>query len=131
MGITVELKPSYEVPLVGVCGANAQTAIVSGVIVNAFRINGAVVIFGDDHIDNVLHYLLVGDTNNISTTNISEGNNIIPPPSPSRFFIGHSMIRKIHVIREYPKGDKYIKCHVVNNNAYAININSSIIIEEV
>lgn len=131
MSIKVVLKPTYEIPLIGAIGAGAQGAIVSGKIDKPFRINGIVIVFDTDHIDNVLHYFLTGDTNQVSTTSISSGDNVIPPISPSAYFIGHNMIRHIKIIRDYPNGNLYLKCHVVNNNAYAIVVNVSVIVEEI
>jgi len=131
MSMKVELKPTYEIPLVGVIGAGAQGAIVSGKIDKPFRINGIIIIFGSDHVDNVFHYFLVGDTNQVSTASISTGDNIVPPDSPTPYFIGHNMIRHIKIIKEFPNGNRYLKCHVVNNNGYAIVVNASIIVEEI
>lgn len=131
MSIKVKLKPTYEIPLVGVIGAGAQGAFVSGKIDKPFRINGIVIIFDTDHVDNVFHYLLVGDTNQVSTTSISTGDNLVPAQSPTPFFIGHNMIRCIKIIKEFPEGKRYLKCHVINTNAYAIVVNASIIIEEI
>jgi len=129
--IKIELKPTYEIPLSGVIGAGAQGAFVSGKIAKPFRINGIVIVFGSDHIDAVLHYFLAGDTNQVSTTSISTGDNLIPSGSPTPYFIGHNMIRHIKIIKEFPEGNRYLKCHVVNNNAYAITANASLIVEEI
>lgn len=131
MSINITLKPSYEIPLVGVVGANAQTAFISGRITVPFRVNGIVIVFGDDHVDNVLHYFLTDDTQNISTTSISTGDHLIPISYPNRYFIGHSMIRRVHIIREFPEGGLILKCHVVNNNAYQITVNAAIVVEEI
>lgn len=127
----MHLKPSYEVPLIGLIGANAQGGIASDIIDVPFRINGLVIVFGDDHVDNVLHYFLVDDTNSVDTTAMSTGRNIISPRSPYPYFIGHSMIRGIKVIREFPEGNYYLKVHVVNNNAYQIQVNVYVIVEEI
>lgn len=131
MSINIVLKPTYEIPLIGVVGANAQQGFTSGRITFPFRINGIVVIFGDDHIDNVLHYFLTDETNNVSAANISTGDNVIPPASPTPYFIGHSMIRKIRFIKDFPEGDLFLKVHVVNGNAWAINVNIAFIIEAI
>lgn len=130
MPIRIILKPTYEVPISGVVGANAQLGFVGGRITVPFRINGVKIVFGDDHIDNVLHYLLVDDTNNVSATSISNGTNLIPPASPTPYFIGHSMFKHVTIIKDFPEGGLYLKCHVVNNNAYQIQVNISFIIEE-
>lgn len=130
MSIKVQLKPTYEIPLVGAIGAGLQTAFVSGKMDKPFRVNGIIIVFDTDHVNNVLHYFLVGDTNQVSATSISTGDNLVPSDSPTPFFIGHNMIRYVKIIKEFPKGNRYLKCHVVNNNAYAIVVNASIIIEE-
>jgi len=131
MSIKAKLKPTYEIPLSGVIGAGAQGAFVSGKIDKPFRINGIVIVFSSDHIDTVLHYFLVGDTNQVSTASISTGVNLTPTDSPTPYFIGHNMIRCVKIIKEFPEGNKYLKCHVVNNNAYAVTVNASIIVEEI
>lgn len=131
MSINITLKPTYEIPLIGVVGAAAQLGFRSDKIDISFRINGLKIIFGDDHIDNVLHYFLIGTTDALSAVALSEGTNIFGERAFTPWFIGHSMIRYIKFVKEYPQADRWLKVHVVNNNVYAIQVNASVIVEEI
>lgn len=129
--IQVTLKPTYEVPMSGTIAANAQGGVASAKITKPFRINGVIITFGDDHINNVRHFLLTAENDNISTTSRSTGRNLVPPEAPTPYYIGHSVLRKIKAIREFSEGNRYLKVHIVNNNAYQITYNVAFIIEEI
>lgn len=130
MSIEVTLKPSYEVQVAGLVGAAAQLGFVSPLIEVPFRINGIIITFGSDHIDNVLHYIKTSVNVAVSAIAISQGTNLITPFPPEQFFIGHNMLRHIRAIKEFPEGNKYLKTHIINNNAYAIQSNVCYVIEE-
>lgn len=129
--LIITLKPTYEIPLSGVIAATAQGGVASARLRKPFRIHDIIINFGDDHADAVLHYFLTSTNKNISTTNISIGDNVVPAESPTPYYIGHAVLRRVKIIKEFKAGRRFLKVHVVNNNAYAITFNVSFIIEEI
>lgn len=112
-------------------GAGLQNTVVTSMIPLKYAVTKIETFFSDDAINNVRVYWLMSNNAQGSTTSIPDGSNLIAPFSAINFIIGHADLVSIsaNVLSETDKS--YIKMHVINNNAYAVDIMGLVTIRKV
>lgn len=123
-------KRMVEIPFVSTIGAGVHLTLLSSRIPYTFRIIQAKMIFTDDAANLVRHQWLTSSNASISTTGVPSGDNILTIESPTAYFIGRNVIRVINANIKITEINKYLKLYTFNGNAYAYNINCSMIIQE-
>ena len=128
--LELALKKILEIPFASAIAAGAHLSLVSGRIEFPFRVTGAKMVFTDDANNWIQHRWYVSANRSVSTTGTPSGDNIFSPKSPSAYFSGKGLIRRVYANREYPAIGLYIKLYTFNNSPYAYNISASITIQE-
>ena len=119
----------HTITFSGILAATSQGTRVSGGIGFRYRIKKVKVYCDWDHDLNVRHYILVGSTNQGSTTNIPEGTNVLSPLSPDPYLIGRGHAREIALNLIVNVTTSYLKLHVQNLNGWQITYYGEVEIE--
>lgn len=123
-------KRLATIPFHANVGALAWGGQSSGTINAGYEILKVTNIFLDDHVFNVEYRWLLGGTNQVSITGVSEGNNIFSPWSPNAFFVGHDMIIPAFCNYLTTENRSYLKMCIYNGNAYAVDVEGLALIVE-
>ena len=126
----LKAKRIAEIPFIATIGATAQLTILSDLISFPFVVRSILIDFSTDHINNVLHYVLLSTNRTTSTTSVPADTSAFTGLSGISYAIGDNREKRYFPNIEWRQTRSYIKVHVVNNNAYAVSVNATVTIEE-
>ena len=126
----LKAKRTAEIPFFATVGANAQLTILSDQITFQFIVRSILIDFGSDHVDNVLHYVLLSTNRTASVTAVPADTNAFTGLSTIGFAIGDNREKRYYPNVEWRQTRSYVKIHVVNNNPYAVLVKATVTIEE-
>lgn len=128
-------KRTIELSFVGRVTLAAPTGphwtIVSRSIPYPFRLTEVEMVFTDDALNLIRHYWLYSHDTNTSISDVPSGNNLFSRESPTPYFIGRGIIKRLRCSIEVPEADMFIKLHTHNLTTGPYDINASCIIEEI
>jgi len=75
-------------------------------------------------------YILVSRDTTVSTGVPPADTNVFAPFSPTAFFLGEGIIKRVTCDHLVDEEEKYVKLHAINGCAWAQTINASVTIEE-
>lgn len=128
--MTLKTKRIIEIPLVGLVAAGAHLGLVSSPIPFPFRVTQIKMVFTDDAQNLVRYYPLVSSNRNVSTTSVSDGENLLARQSPVNYFIGKALAKTINCNVEVPETNMHLKVHTLNGAPTPYYTNVTIRIEE-
>jgi hypothetical protein len=123
-------KRTAEIPFMATVGAAAQLTILSDLISFPFVVRSILIDFGSDHVDRVLHYVLLSTNRTTSITVVPADTNAFTGLSTIGYAIGDNREKRFYPNVEWRQTRSYMKVHVINNNAYAVNVKVNVTIEE-
>ena len=117
-----------EIPFYATVPAASQLTILSDMITFPFIVRNILIDFGADHLDAVLHYVLLSTSRTTSATAVPADTNAFSGLSPIGYAIGDNREKRYYPNIEWRETKSFIKVHAVNNNAYAVNIKVTVTI---
>jgi len=128
--LVLSAKRMYELPFQAIVNAASQLTIVSGLITFKFKVIQVKMFFGNDHINNVWHYWLIGRNSGGSTTTVPPDDNMFGLMSPIALFVGHNEVITAYPDFSWTEERGYIKLHINNVNTYIVTVKAICRIEE-
>lgn len=132
--LTVKGKHAVELSFVGRVGIAAPTGphwtIVSSRLMYPFRLTQVTMVFTDDALNLVRHYWLHSGEHSTSIASVPSGTNLFARESPTGYFIGRGIIKRLRCNIEVPEEGEFIKLHTHNTGTTPYDINCSALIEE-
>lgn len=124
-------KRLYEIPFASAVAANTQLTILSDALTFPFQILEAKMFFDTDHINNVRYYFKYSSNRTLGTTAPPPDPNICSPLVSQVYFVGNGFMRKARTNLKVVDLPAYLKVHIDNTNAWAIQANASILLTEI
>lgn len=134
----VELAPSFitggkrriAIPFISAIPASVGLTLLSSRISFPFRIVEVEIIFRNDAANLVNVWILTSPNTSISITTPPPDTNVFSPFSPSAFFLGEGLIKKLAINYTPPEGENIIKVHTQNICTWPQTVNVTVTIEE-
>jgi len=130
--LNLTTKRRFTIPLMGTVGAGPAVGltVVAGPITFPFRVVGAEIVFRNDTANLLQIYLLIANNQNTSTGTPPPDRNLFSPNTPTAYFLGESLIKRVVCDSTSAEDEIYIKAHAVNGCAYPQMVNVTVEIEE-
>jgi hypothetical protein len=126
----MKAKRTAEILFFAAVGAGAQLTILSDLISFPFVVRSIIIDFGEDHLDSVLHYVLLSTNRTTSVTAVPADTNAFTGLSTIDYAIGDNREKRYYPNTIWRETKSYVKVHAINFNTYAVNIKVNVTIEE-
>lgn len=123
-------KRRIAIPFSSAIAASVGLTLVSGRIGFPFRIVEVEIVFRDDTANLMQIWVLTSSNTSISVMTPPPDNNVFSPFSPSGFFLGEALVKRLSINYMPLEGDDIIKVHAQNVCTWPQTVNVSVTIEE-